>query len=237
MKIWPAIDLYNGECVRLYQGDYGQKREMPLTPQEALRFFASKQVERIHIVDLNGAKDKKATQLSLIQELITASEVPIEVGGGIRDEATVAAYLQAGAAAVILGTIAVEDPKLVQQLAQKYPGKIYVGLDAKGDKVATNGWLDASEATIWDLATAMDQAGVAGIIYTDIERDGTMQGPNLERTALLCSLVSCDVIASGGVRDRSDFQALQPTGARAVIVGRAAYEGTIWDKEEKMNVN
>jgi phosphoribosylformimino-5-aminoimidazole carboxamide ribotide isomerase len=231
MKIWPAIDLYNGECVRLYKGDYNQQKKMPLTAEEALAFFASKKVERIHMVDLNGAKEKKATQQELIKELIQKSKTPIQVGGGIRDEKTIDSYLQAGAEAVILGTAAVENPEFVRKMAEKYPGKIYVGLDAKGEKAATNGWLNVQNSSIFDLAIAMEQAGAAGIIYTDIDRDGTMKGPNIERTAKLVSLVSCDVIASGGVRNQADLRALQQTGARAVIVGLAAYKGTIWEEE------
>ena len=234
MDVIPAIDLLEGRCVRLYQGDYARSQVFNDNPADVARQWVEQGARWLHIVDLDGAKTGKVVNLQAIEELLQAVPVPIQVGGGLRDRTSVAQLLDLGVQRVILGTIAVEQPQLVAELCQEFPGQIVVGIDARNGRVATRGWLETSEVLATQLAQQMQELGAAAIIYTDIHRDGTLQGPNLEALRELAAVVSIPVIASGGVSSVTDLLsllALEPLGVIAVIVGRALYTGDISLKE------
>ena len=234
MDVIPAIDLLEGRCVRLYQGDYARSQVFNDNPADVAQQWVEQGATWLHIVDLDGAKTGKVVNLQAIEELLQAVPVPIQVGGGLRDRTSVAQLLDLGVQRVILGTIAVEQPQLVAELCQEFPGQIVVGIDARNGRVATRGWLETSEVLATQLAQQMQQLGAAAIIYTDIHRDGTLQGPNLEALRELAAVVSIPVIASGGVSSVTDLLsllALEPLGVIAVIVGRALYTGDISLKE------
>lgn len=234
MDVIPAIDLLEGRCVRLYQGDYARSQVFNDNPADVARQWVEQGARWLHIVDLDGAKTGKVVNLQAIEELLQAVPVPIQVGGGLRDRTSVAQLLDLGVQRVILGTIAVEQPQLVAELCQEFPGQIVVGIDARNGRVATRGWLETSEVLATQLAQQMQQLGAAAIIYTDIHRDGTLQGPNLEALRELAAVVSIPVIASGGVSSVTDLLsllALEPLGVTGVIVGRALYTGDISLKE------
>ena len=234
MDVIPAIDLLEGRCVRLYQGDYARSQVFNDNPADVAQQWVEQGATWLHIVDLDGAKTGKVVNLQAIEELLQAVPVPIQVGGGLRDRTSVAQLLDLGVQRVILGTIAVEQPQLVAELCQEFPGQIVVGIDARNGRVATRGWLETSEVLATQLAQQMQELGAAAIIYTDIHRDGTLQGPNLEALRELAAVVSIPVIASGGVSSVTDLLsllALEPLGVIAVIVGRALYTGDISLKE------
>ena len=234
MEVIPAIDLLEGRCVRLYQGDYAQAETFDENPVSVARQWAEQGATRLHVVDLDGAKAGHPVNVSAIEAIVRAVDVPIQVGGGLRDRASAAALLQLGVQRVILGTVAVEQPELVQELCQAFPDQIVVGIDARNGLVATRGWLETSEIAAIDLAQQMTAFGIAAIIYTDIHRDGTLQGPNLAALRELASHVSAPVIASGGmssVTDLLSLLALEPLGVTGAIVGRALYTGDIALKE------
>ena len=234
MEVIPAIDLLEGRCVRLYQGDYEQAEAFDENPVAVARRWADEGATRLHIVDLDGAKAGQPVNLRAIEAIVRAVDVPVQVGGGLRDRDRVAALLKLGVQRAILGTVAVEQPQLVQQLGQEFPGQIVVGIDARNGKVATRGWLETSEVGATDLAQQMANFGVAAIIYTDIQRDGTLQGPNLESLRELATSVEIPVIASGGVSSTTDLLsllALEPIGVTGAIVGRALYTGDVSLKE------
>ena len=235
MDIFPAIDLLDGKCVRLYQGDYDKSEVFNDNPAAMAKSWLEQGANKLHLVDLDGAKAGHPVNLdaiaSIVEMVSTASQpVQIQVGGGLRTEASVVQLLNLGIDRVILGTVAVEQPELVRQLCQKYPQKIVVGIDARSGKVATKGWLETSEVLATDLAKQMASMGVAAIIYTDIHRDCTMTGPNLEALRELATGIEIPVIASGGVSSVTDLLsllALEPLGVTGVIVGRALYTGDI----------
>ncbi len=230
MDVIPAIDLLNGRCVRLYQGDYQQAQVYHENPVEVARQWEVAGAPRLHVVDLDGAKQGKPVNLEVIEAIVQAIQIPVQVGGGLRDENSVSQLLEIGVNQVILGTIAVENPNLVQELCQTFPHKIIVGIDARDGKVATKGWLETSEVLATHLAQDMAKLGVAKIIYTDIKRDGTLIGPNKEALRELASIVEIPVIASGGVSSLSDILSLlsvEPLGVSGVIVGRALYTGDL----------
>ncbi|HEY9621153.1 MAG TPA: 1-(5-phosphoribosyl)-5-[(5-phosphoribosylamino)methylideneamino]imidazole-4-carboxamide isomerase [Crinalium sp.] len=234
MDVIPAIDLLEGRCVRLYQGDYAQSQVFNENPVEVAQQWVEQGAPRLHLVDLDGAKVGHPVNGDAIAAIVQAVNVPVQVGGGLRDRQSVAALLELGVHQVILGTVAVEQPDLVAQLCQEFPGKIIVGIDARNGKVATRGWLETSEVEAIALAQQMATLGVSAIIYTDIHRDGTLQGPN--RTALreLADAISIPIIASGGMSTVSDLVgliALEPLGVTGAIVGRALYTGAISLKE------
>lgn len=234
MEVIPAIDLLEGRCVRLYQGDYAQAETFDENPVSVARQWAEQGATRLHVVDLDGAKAGHPVNLSAIEAIVRAVDVPIQVGGGLRDRASATALLQLGVQRVILGTVAVEQPALVEELCQAFPDQIVVGIDARNGLVATRGWLETSEISAIDLAQQMTTFGIAAIIYTDIHRDGTLQGPNLAALRELASNVSAPVIASGGmssVTDLLSLLALEPLGVTGAIVGRALYTGDIALKE------
>lgn len=234
MNVIPAIDLLEGRCVRLYQGDYARSQVFNDNPVEVAQQWVDQGAARLHVVDLDGAKAGKPVNTKSIEAIVQAVSVPVQVGGGLRDRAGVAQLLDIGVEQIILGTAAVEDHLLVKQLCEEFPGKIIVGIDARNGFVATRGWLETSEVKATDLAQQMNQLGVAAIIYTDIHRDGTLSGPNLEALRELAHSISIPVIASGGVSSITDLLsllALEPLGVSGVIVGRALYTGDISLKE------
>jgi phosphoribosylformimino-5-aminoimidazole carboxamide ribotide isomerase len=236
MDIFPAIDLLDGQCVRLYQGDYDKSQVFSDNPAEMTRSWLAQGATKLHLVDLDGAKAGHPVNLEAIANIVevvktTATQpVQIQVGGGLRTEASVRQLLDLGIDRVILGTVAVEQPQLVKTLCQQYPHQIVVGIDARAGKVATKGWLETSEVLATDLATQMAQMGVAAIIYTDIQRDGTMTGPNLDALRQLASGIDIPVIASGGVSSVGDLLSLlslSTIGVTGAIVGRALYTGEV----------
>jgi phosphoribosylformimino-5-aminoimidazole carboxamide ribotide isomerase len=230
MEVIPAIDLLEGRCVRLYQGDYAQAQTFDENPVAVARQWADQGATRLHVVDLDGAKVGHPVNGQAIEAIVRAVDIPVQVGGGVRDRQSVASLLNLGVQRVILGTIAVEQPELVHQLCQEFPGQIVVGIDARNGQVATRGWLETSTTLATELAQQMATAGVATIIYTDIHRDGTLQGPNLEALRELAAAVSIPIIASGGVSSLTDLFSLltlESIGVQGVIVGRALYTGDI----------
>lgn len=234
MEVIPAIDILGGQCVRLYQGDYAQSQVFDENPVTVAKQWAEQGATRLHVVDLDGAKAGHPVNQAVIEAIVQAIQIPVQVGGGLRDRQSVADLLKRGVQRTILGTIAVEQPDLVTALCQQFPGQIVVGIDARNGKVATRGWLTDSNVEAIPLAQRMAQQGVAAIIYTDIHRDGTLQGPNLEALRELATAVSIPIVASGGissVRDLLNLLVLEPLGVNAAIVGRALYTGEVSLKE------
>ena len=230
MEVIPAIDLLDGKCVRLYQGDYEQSQVFNDNPVAVAREWEQQGATRLHVVDLDGAKEGKSTNLEAIEAIVKAISIPVQVGGGIRDRNGLVRLLNSGVQRGILGTVAVEQPDLVTQLCKEFPKQVVVGIDARQGKVATRGWLETSEIQATDLAQRMAQAGAAAIIYTDIQRDGTMSGPNLEALRELANSIKIPVIASGGVSSLTDLLsllALEPIGVTGAIVGKAIYTGDV----------
>lgn len=228
MILYPAIDLKDGACVRLLRGDMAAATVFSTDPTAQARAFADAGCEWLHLVDLNGAFAGRPVNGAAVEAILAALTIPVQLGGGIRDMATVAFWLERGLARVILGTVAVEQPDLVRAAAAAFPGKVAVGIDARGGMVATRGWAEDTGIDATDLARRYEDAGVAAIIYTDINRDGAMEGPNVEATAALARAVAIPVIASGGVSSLADLVALRETGVIAgAISGRALYDGAI----------
>jgi phosphoribosylformimino-5-aminoimidazole carboxamide ribotide isomerase len=228
MILYPAIDLKDGQCVRLLRGAMEAATVFGDDPAAQALKFQTAGCEWLHLVDLNGAFAGKPVNASAVEAILGAVAVPAQLGGGIRDMATIEMWLGKGLARVILGTVAVENPTLVRDAARAFPGQIAVGIDARKGRVATKGWATETEIDATDLARSFEDAGVAAIIYTDIDRDGAMQGPNIEATAALARAVTIPVIASGGVASLADLVALRDTGVIAgAISGRALYDGAI----------
>ena len=230
MEVIPAIDLLDGKCVRLYQGDYERSEIFNDNPVTVARSWAEQGATRLHVVDLDGAKEGKTTNLAAIEAIVAAIAIPVQVGGGLRDRSAIARLLDLGVQRCIVGTVAVEQPELVQELCQEFPQQIVVGIDARQGKVATRGWLETSEVLATDLAQRMAVAGAAAIIYTDIHRDGTMSGPNIDALRELATAIEIPVIASGGVSSLTDLLtllALEPLGVTGAIVGKAIYTGDV----------
>jgi len=234
MIVLPAIDLKDGKCVRLLQGRMEDATVYNDSPGSQAKAFEELGAEFIHVVDLNGAFEGRPKNLDSIKEILAAVKVPIEVGGGIRDMATIELLLGLGVNRVILGTAALEVPGLLVLACKKHPGRIVAGIDAKDGMVAVRGWGDVSNVTVNDLARKMEDARVRAIIYTDISRDGMLSGHNVEATKKLAERVEVPVIASGGVKDISDIKALmeiESFGVEGVITGKAIYAGTMDLKE------
>ncbi|HHX88762.1 MAG TPA: 1-(5-phosphoribosyl)-5-[(5-phosphoribosylamino)methylideneamino]imidazole-4-carboxamide isomerase [Paracoccus sp.] len=229
MILYPAIDLKDGQCVRLYKGAMERATVFNDNPAAQARTFVDQGAEWLHLVDLNGAFAGVPVNAGAVEAILAAVTVPCQLGGGIRDMATIEAWLEKGLARVILGTVAIENPDLVREAARAFPGKVAVGIDARAGRVATRGWATETEIEVTDLARAFEDAGVAAIIYTDINRDGAMQGPNVAATAALARAVSIPVIASGGVSSLADLIALRDCGAalEGAISGRALYDGKL----------
>lgn len=228
MILYPAIDLKDGACVRLLRGDMQAATVFGTDPAAQARAFQDAGAEWLHLVDLNGAFAGAPVNAAAVRTILNAVTIPVQLGGGIRDIETAAAWLDHDVARVILGTAAVENPALLTQAAQRWPGRIAVGIDARGGRVATRGWAEETDVMAADLAARYESAGVAAIIYTDIDRDGAMGGPNIAATEALARAVRIPVIASGGVSSLADLIALRDTGVIAgAISGRALYDGAL----------
>ena len=230
MILYPAIDLKDGQCVRLKLGEMSQATVFNDDPAAQARSFEEQGFEWLHIVDLNGAFAGQPVNAAAVEAILGAISIPAQLGGGIRDLATIEMWLDKGVNRVILGTIAVRDADLVREACRKFPGRIVVGIDAKGGRVAVEGWAETSELTAVELAGRFEDAGVAAIIYTDIDRDGVLTGLNLPATAQLSAATTIPVIASGGLASIEDVRALlQPTYAKiaGAITGRALYDGRL----------
>ncbi|MEM9146953.1 MAG: 1-(5-phosphoribosyl)-5-[(5-phosphoribosylamino)methylideneamino]imidazole-4-carboxamide isomerase [Pseudomonadota bacterium] len=230
MDLFPAIDLKDGACVRLLRGEMAEATVFNDNPGAQASAFVAAGCRWLHIVDLNGAFAGEPVNGDAVGAILKAAgDVPVQLGGGIRDRAIIEAWLERGVARVILGTAAVRDPRLVRAAAAAHPGQVAVGIDARSGRVAVEGWAETTDMNVDELAQRYEDAGVAALIYTDIDRDGAMQGPNIQATAALARAVSIPVIASGGVSSLDDLRALRGCDAplAGVISGRALYDGRI----------
>lgn len=230
MIVFPAIDLKDGVCVRLLRGEMGRATVFNTDPAAQARDFAAAGFQWLHLVDLNGAVEGRPVNADAVAAILAQAKIPAQLGGGIRDLATVERWIEAGVERVILGTLALEKPGLVKEACREFPGRVAVGIDARGGKVAVEGWTRTSEVKALDLALRFEDAGVAAIIYTDIGRDGAMVGVNVEATVDLAYALTTPVIASGGVssiNDIIDLKAHEESGIAGVICGRALYDGRI----------
>jgi phosphoribosylformimino-5-aminoimidazole carboxamide ribotide isomerase len=228
--LFPAIDLKNGQCVRLEQGDMARATVFNLDPAAQARNFAAQGFEYLHVVDLDGAFAGKPMNAQAVEAMLQAVTIPLQLGGGIRDLGTVEAWLAKGIARVIIGTAAVRDPELVKSAARRFPGRVAVGLDARDGKVAVEGWAETSQVSALEIAQRFEDAGVAAIIFTDIARDGLLKGLNLEATLALAHRIAIPVIASGGLASIEDVRAMLVPSARKLagaIAGRALYDGRL----------
>ena len=228
MILYPAIDLKDGQAVRLVHGDIEQSTVFNDDPAAQAMEFVNAGCEWLHLVDLNGAFAGEPVNAAPVEAILKTCKVPTQLGGGIRDMATIEAWLDKGLSRVILGTVAVENPDLVREAARAFPNQVAVGIDARNGRVATKGWAEETDVMVTDLAKSFEDVGVAAIIYTDIMRDGAMGGPNVEATEALARAVSIPVIASGGVSSLDDLKALKATNIiSGAISGRALYDGAI----------
>ncbi|MFW5981633.1 MAG: 1-(5-phosphoribosyl)-5-[(5-phosphoribosylamino)methylideneamino]imidazole-4-carboxamide isomerase [Halanaerobiaceae bacterium] len=228
MEIIPAIDLKDGRCVRLLRGDYDQETVYSKDPVEMALRWQKQGATRLHLVDLDGAKDGKPVNLELVKEITSALDIPVQLGGGIRSMAIIDDYIAAGIDRLILGTIALQKPEVVKEAVDKYgPDKIVVGVDAKGGKVAVNGWLEESRKTVEEMIQEMKELGVKIFIYTDISKDGTLEGPDLEGLDKYNQIEGIELIASGGVSNFDDLKELQKINIGSVITGKALYTGDL----------
>jgi phosphoribosylformimino-5-aminoimidazole carboxamide ribotide isomerase len=228
--LFPAIDLKNGQCVRLEQGDMARATVFNLDPAAQAASFAAQGFEYLHVVDLDGAFAGKPVNAHAVEAMLAKVAMPVQLGGGIRDLKTIEAWLEKGITRVIIGTAAVRDPELVKSAAKKFPSRVAVGLDARDGKVAVEGWAATSEVTALDIARRFEDAGVAAIIFTDIARDGLLKGLNLDATVALADCISIPVVASGGFASIDDVKALLAPRAKKLagaIVGRALYDGRL----------
>ncbi len=230
MILYPAIDLKDGVCVRLKLGLMEQATVFNTDPGAQARSFVEQGAEWIHVVDLNGAFAGHPVNAPAVQAILRAVDIPVQLGGGIRCRETIDGWLECGVARVILGTVALKNPDLVREACRAYPGRIAVGIDAKGGRVAVEGWAETADVTVMDLAMKFEDAGVAAVIYTDIDRDGVLTGPNVAATAALAEALTTPVIASGGIASVEDLVQLQAAAGGRIsgaISGRALYDGRI----------
>ncbi len=230
MILYPAIDIKDGVCVRLLRGDMNVATIFNTDPADQAGAFAAAGFEWLHLVDLNGAFEGRPVNRAAVEAILAAVAIPAQLGGGIRNMATIEAWLEAGVARVILGTVAVKDPELVRTACREFPGRIALGIDARDGRVAVEGWAEVSEIETLDLARRFEDAGAAAVIYTDISRDGALQGVNVEATAALARATELPVIASGGVAALTDIEALmavEKDGIQGAIIGRALYDGRL----------
>lgn len=230
MILFPAIDLKDGQAVRLLRGAMDQATVFNPDPADQARRFAAAGFEWLHLVDLNGAFAGRPVNAAAVEAILEAVGLPLQLGGGIRDLTTIERWLGLGVRRVILGTVAVKEPELVREACRAFPGRVVVGIDARGGKVAVEGWAETSEIEAVDLARRFEDAGVAAIVHTDVERDGALGGPNLDATVALARAVSIPLIVSGGVASLADLVAIKAAGREGVvgaILGRALYDGRI----------
>lgn len=231
MKVLPAIDLLDGKPVRLYQGDYAKEEQVGEDALQIAQAFARAGARYLHVVDLNGAKKGERIHGDLIEAIVRETKLRVEVGGGIRTMEDVEAYLNLGVDRVILGTAALKDPAFLKEALARYGERIVVGVDCKDGKVCASGWLDQSDVDYLDFAIEMEQLGVQTIVFTDISKDGTLAGPNLDMLEQLKRHVSLDIVASGGVKDIGDIEALRRLDVDGAIAGKSLYAGTLDLKE------
>jgi phosphoribosylformimino-5-aminoimidazole carboxamide ribotide isomerase len=230
MILFPAIDLKNGECVRLVHGDMNRATVFNTDPAAQARTFEQQGFEYLHLVDLDGAFAGKPMNADAVRAILAAIKLPVQLGGGIRDIATIEAWLSAGVTRVIIGTAAVRDPDLVRQAARKFPGRVAIGVDARDGQVAVDGWALSTTLSAIELGKRFEDAGVAALIYTDISRDGALAGLNVEGTKTLANALTIPVIASGGLASIADIQKLLEPGCERIagaITGRALYDGRL----------
>jgi phosphoribosylformimino-5-aminoimidazole carboxamide ribotide isomerase len=227
MELWPAIDLRGGKCVRLVQGDYARETVFGNDPAAMARRWVAEGARQLHLVDLDGARDGHAVNHEAVAAIIRAVDVPCELGGGIRDEATVRDWLGLGLARLVVGTQAIKHPDWFRAMGRQYPGRLALGIDARDGRVATDGWRETSAVDAVDLAREFASEPLAAIIYTDIAKDGMMSGPNGPAMAAMAAAVPVPVVASGGVTTADDVRQLAHTGVAGCIIGRALYEGTL----------
>jgi phosphoribosylformimino-5-aminoimidazole carboxamide ribotide isomerase len=225
MELWPAIDLRGGKCVRLLQGDYDRETVFGDDPVAMVRRFVAQGAKRLHIVDLDGAKAGRPVQAELIGRMVAAAGVPCQLGGGIRSLETAQAYAEAGVARLVVGSVAIEQPALLEELATALPGRMVLGLDARAGRVAVRGWLETSPLTAVAVAQRHEGLPLAGIVYTDIATDGMLAGPNLAALEEMIRAVKLPVVASGGIATAADLRQVARIGADGCIVGRALYDG------------
>ena len=237
MKIIPAIDIQNGNCVRLKQGDFSQETIFHDNPVDMAKKWVEEGAERLHLVDLDGARLGSPVNIKIVSDICKSiPNIPIQIGGGIRDIETAERYLETGASFIIIGTKAVEDPNFIKELCNKFPGKIIVGVDAKNGEVATDGWKSISNRNVVELSKEFEGYGVTEIVYTDIEKDGMMKGLNINATLNLAKNVNIPIIASGGVSCIEDVNKISvhiDSGISGIIIGRALYEKKISIEEAK----
>lgn len=227
MIILPAIDIKDGNCVRLVRGDYGTAHKVAEDYMQTAQGFAAAGAEWIHMVDLDGAKDAKPVNTEIFLDVAKNTPLKVEIGGGIRTMETMEMYLSGGVSRVILGSVALKDPALVEEAVKAYGERVAVGIDAKNGYVAVEGWLDASTVDYISLAKEMEKMGVKTIIFTDISKDGTLSGVNTEQLSALHDAVGCNVIASGGVHTMEDIRACAKMGLYGTIAGKSLYQGTL----------
>jgi phosphoribosylformimino-5-aminoimidazole carboxamide ribotide isomerase len=227
MQIWPAIDLRGGQCVRLQQGDYGRETVFGDDPTAMARRWEAEGGRFLHLVDLDGARDGKLVNLEIVRAIVRAVGVPCELGGGVRDEASIRTLLEAGLSRVVIGTKALREPDWFRQMCRQFPNRVALGIDARNGQVATDGWLETSDVSAVAMARQFDDEPVAALIYTDIATDGMLQGPNLGAMREMAGAVQLPVIASGGVSSADDVRRLAETGVAGCIIGRALYENRL----------
>ena len=227
MEIWPAIDLRDGKCVRLVQGDFDRQTVYADDPVDVARRWTELGARRLHLVDLDGARDGRTANRDIAQSIVEAVDIPCQLGGGIRDEEAIAGLLAAGLSRLVIGTRAVRDPDWFAGVCRRFPGQLVAGIDARDGQVATDGWAQVSDLDAVELAVNLAGEPLAGLVYTDITRDGMLQGPNLEAMERMQQEVNMPVIASGGVTTLEDVQSLADVGLAGCIVGKALYEGRL----------
>lgn len=227
MQIWPAIDIRGGNCVRLTQGDYGREQVYGDDPIATAKRWVDEGARHLHIVDLDGALDGEPVNRETILTIANQWDVEVQVGGGVRDNRSVCAYLEGGVDRIIVGTGAMAGERWFRSLCEQFPGRVVLGIDSREGKVATHGWLRTNQLHATELAKRFDDLPLAAIVYTDIDVDGTMKGPNLSALNAMQSAASCPVLAAGGVRDRSHIEALAASSVTGVILGRCLYEQTL----------
>lgn len=227
MEIWPAIDLRGGKCVRLKQGDYGRETVFGEDPAAMAQHWCQQGARRMHLVDLDGARDGRPGNLESVRAILAAAKIPCELGGGIRNEETIEELLDLGLTRLVVGTLALKEPDWFRQMCMRFPGRLVLGIDARGGRVATDGWLQTSDVPAVDMARQFAESPLAAIVYTDIATDGMLTGPNVAAMAEMQAAVSVPVVASGGVSRRDDVVRLAEAGLAGCIIGRALYEGTV----------
>ena len=225
MELWPAIDILNGQCVRLKQGDYRQETVYGSSPATMAEHWVGCGAEFLHIVDLDGAKDKRPTNQRFVREILERVSIPVEIGGGIRTEETIHAYLGMGIHRVVIGTLALKEPDWFREMSRRFPCRLVLGIDAKNGMVATEGWLESSQTTAISLALTFADLPLAALVYTDIAKDGMLEGPNFNEMAAMNRAAPFPVVASGGVSSLDDIRRLKELGLPACNIGKALYEG------------